>query len=487
MAWALLPLGLALAWAGARAIVGQHPSLDAMVPADAILTWRWKDLASYDAQRADAPEPGRTVATASAVLGAELNVPGLPGVDRGREVVESWLPDDGGFDPRLVVLPVTDGAALRAKFRDPSLVERHARHLELHGPWAASCADRRIARDAGTFSGILAPSQGEDWSVTADWPAFVDFVLRPENASRAPFAGGLTALGFEPASGVERTGAGGEPELAVRAGRVPLVRDAWTRVTLRSFPGRVTLDLEPSASAKELREALASLRPNPDDDAEPTLPTPLDASLHLRGAQARRVFVYATGYAGLKWPAAAAADEFAALRLREKGGLTLFAEVADGPVAAWVVCLAGPKAAFPDLARLGPTERSDAGPVVYSAGGATLTTLYGMPADRTTFEPVPTATNPALLVTAIGPKADVVRAQLASMTTTHARTTEKDTAERIELATFTLAKIPFERLVGSTALGPRGLFKTLADHGVKGRLLALDGRTLRLEIESDAR
>lgn len=486
MAWALLPLALALVYAGVRAIVGQHPSLEAMVPSDAIVVWRWKDFATFDAAGLDAPEPGRTVATPSASLGSDLNIPGLPGVDRNRELVRALLPPDGRSEPWLVVLPVANGAKMRATFRDPNLKERHARHLEIHGAWAASCSDRLVARDAGTFSGRLAAPEGEDWSVSAEWPAFVDFVVRPEQASNEPFSSGLAALGFDPQSAEETAGPGGERQMTVKAGRVPLVRDAWTRVTLRSFPGRVTLDLEPSEGAKELRQALASLEANPDDDREATMPSPVEASLHLRGVQGRRVLVYATGYAGLKWPAASAANEFKPLRLSEKGGLTLWAELADGPAPAWMIGLAGPKAAFPDLATLGPLSPADAQPAAYSAGGATLTTLYGSPAEPTTFLPVPTAADADWLVTAIGPRADMARAALVATTTTHARTSPTDTPDRIELATFTVAKVAFQRLVGSSALGPKGLFATLADRNVKGRLLALDHVRLRLEIEADA-
>ena len=39
--------------AGVRGVIGRDASLESMVPADAVLVWRWKDLATYDAQRSE--------------------------------------------------------------------------------------------------------------------------------------------------------------------------------------------------------------------------------------------------------------------------------------------------------------------------------------------------------------------------------------------------------------------------------------------------
>lgn len=480
--WALLPLVLALAYAGVRALVGSRPALEAMVPADAVLVWRWKDVATYDAQRAYEAEPGKTLASPSAVLGAELNVPGLPGVDRSRAVVEALLAPEGRADPRLVVLPVADAAALEAKFRDPELIERHARHLEVHGAWAASCADRLVVRNAGTYSSPLPASEGEDWCVSARWPAFVDFVLRPEQASREPFASLLRGLGFEPDSAQALT-EDGRPAMAVKAGRVVLVRDAWSRVTLRSFPGRVTVDLEPSDGAKELVAALAAAKPSPADDREVAPPSPNEASLHVRGAQGRRVLAYALGFAGMRWPERTARDDFAALRLEGPGSISAWAELAEGPVAYWSVSLCAPRAAFPDLSAFGPEPASDASPAAFPAGVATLTTPYGGTADATTFLPVPAAGDAGLLVTALGPRADAMRAKVAATAAATARSTPADTPDRIEIATFTLSQIPLQRLLGTTALAPNGLFESLANRPIRGRLVVVGGRRLRLELE----
>lgn len=486
--WTAIPLLLALGYAGVREFVGNRPSLEAMVPSDAILVRRWKDLDAYDRQRGVPAEAGATIAAPSAVLGAELNVPGLPGVDRSRPIVEALLPLGDVADPRLVVLPVSDGSALRARFRDPALVERHARHLELHGAWAASSSDRIIARDAGTFASPLPPSEGEDWCVTADWPAFVDFASRPDQAANESFAGPLAALGFDPTSAETTTGPDGRFIVTVkRTGRLPFVRDAWSRVTLRSFPGRIVVELDPAEDARELRGALASARPNPADDREVSMPPTLEASLHVRGAQGRRILLVALGYAGLSWPAASAEGEFAAMHLGAPGGITAWSELADSPVPTWNVYLAARKGAFPDLASLGRTEPTDAGPVAYAPGATAVTTLYGATADRSTFLPVPTAADPDLLVTAIGPKADTMRAKVQATLTAHARATPPDTADRIEVATFTVAKVPLQRLLGGAALGPNGLFAALAEHAVKGRLFVLGGARLRIEFEADDR
>lgn len=485
MPWTAVPLILALAYAGVRVVIGNRPSLEAMVPSDAILVWRWKDLDTYDRQRGDPAEVGKTVAAPSAALGAELNVPGLPGVDRSRPIIEALLPLDGVADPRLIVLPVADGSALRAKFMDPRLVERHARHLELHGAWAASCADRSVARDAGTYASPLPPSEGEDWCLSANWGAFVDFASRPDQAVNEPFASVLTTLGFDPTSAVTSETPDGHLVLTVKTtGRVPLVRDAWARVTLRSFPGRITIDLDPADDAQELRQVIAAAKPNPVDDREGSMPTSVEASLHVRGAQGRRILVYALGYAGLSWPQASAKGEFAALRLGAAGGLSAWAEIADSPIPVWNVYLAAPKEAFPDLATLGRIEPTDGGPVGYAAGATTLTTLYGANAERSTFLPIPTAADAGLLVTAIGPKADTMRAKAAAALTAHARSTPRDTAARIEIATFTVAKVPLQRLLGASALGPTGLFAALAERAIEGRMLVVGGTRLRIELKT---
>lgn len=492
--WTAIPLLVALAYAGVRWALGHDPSLETMVPGDAILAQRWKDVDTYDRVGNDTTDfealaaQGKTVAAASASLGADLNIPGLPGVDRSRPIVQALLPFDGFVESKLVILPVKDGDALRAKFRDPTLVERHARHLEIHGDWAASCADRRVVRDAGSFWTPLPPSEGEDWCVTANWPAFVDFASRPDQAANEPFASVLVALGFDPASAVVSTDEAGTPVLRVaKTGRVPFVRNAWSRVTLRSFPTRVVVELEPAEDAKELRSVIAAAKPDPADDLEVSMPSTLEASLHVRGAQGRRIFVYVLGYAGLHWPEASAAGEFKALRLDAAGSWSAWAEIADSPLASWNVALAAPKEAFPDLATLGRTEPSDAGPVVYSAGSAALTTVYGSPAERSTFLPVGATSDANLLVTVIGPKADVARAKAQATVTTHARSTPGDSAGRIEVATFTVAKIALQRLLGNAALGPMGLFASLADHAVTGRMVVIGGSKLRIELDADVR
>lgn len=482
--WALLPLLLALVYAGVRGVIGRDASLESMVPADAVLVWRWKDLATYDAQRSEPASGGENWAAPSAVLGAESNLPALAGVDRARPIVEALLPDEGRIEPRLVVLPIADASTMLATFRRPDLPERHARHLELHGAWAASCSDRRVARDAGTYRSPLPPYEGEDWCVTANWPAFVDFVLHPDQAAQEPFAGVLATLGFEMNAAVKID----DRSFSVKAGRVPIVRDAWARVTLRSSPGRIVVDLDPADDAKELRSVLAAVRPDPTDDREAAMPSPVDASLHVRGAAGRRALVYVLGYAGVDWPTAAAADEFKALALGAPGGLTAWAEVATGPSPTWVVSLAAPRSAFPALEALGRTDVSAAGEARYAAGAARLTAIYGGTPEPTTFRPVPTAAEPDVWITAIGSRADVVRAKAAATTTLHARTSPPDTPDRIEVATFSLAKTALQRLLGSAALGPRGLFAALEGGDVRGRLLVLGrGARVRIELEVEAR
>ncbi len=159
--WALLPLALALAYAGTSGPRRKaRPRSRRWSPPTRSSSGAGRTSRRSTRSGAD-PDAGRNVAAPSVALGAELNVPGLPGVDRTRPLVEAILPPGGRSDPRLIVLPVADGAALEAKFRDPELPERHARHLEVHGAWAASCSDRLVVRDAGTYASPLPPPKAK--------------------------------------------------------------------------------------------------------------------------------------------------------------------------------------------------------------------------------------------------------------------------------------------------------------------------------------
>src|SRR5262245_11342857 len=184
----LLPFALALVYAALHGFVAHKPSLEAMVPDDAFVVWRYRDVAAYDAAHAAPPGPsGEVPAAASAVLSVALNVPELPGVARNRTRLEAWLAPTARVDARFFVLPVDDADRLMDRFRDPDLRERHARHVVVHGDWAAASWDQRAARTAGLSKGTLPPlDDGALWSVTADWPRLVDYAVQPTIATEVP-------------------------------------------------------------------------------------------------------------------------------------------------------------------------------------------------------------------------------------------------------------------------------------------------------------
>ncbi|MFO0931675.1 MAG: hypothetical protein U1E39_03090 [Planctomycetota bacterium] len=130
---ALVPVLLGLAYVGVDALLARSPSLEAMVPDDAIVVWRYRDLDAFDA--AHAAPPGSNQVKASEELGAQVNLPGLPGIARDRPLLEVTLDPTRRVDARYFVLPVADGGAVRTAFADPDLLERHARHVVVHGAW----------------------------------------------------------------------------------------------------------------------------------------------------------------------------------------------------------------------------------------------------------------------------------------------------------------------------------------------------------------
>jgi len=83
----------------------------------------------------------------------------------------------------------------------------------------------------------------------------------------------------------------------------------------------------------------------------------------------------------------------------------------------------------------------------------------------------------------LGPKADALRAKAAATTVATLRSGSTDTPDRVEVAAFTLGQIPLQRLLGTTALGPNGLFAALANRAIRGRLFVIGGKRLRIELE----
>lgn len=482
LAW--LPLLLGGAWYAVYGAIASKPTLEAMVPADAVLVWRYRDLAAYDARNAGDPGPAGTVdAPASLALGAAHNlgplrgepmpITYLPGVDRHRPLLEVILDPGTRPDPRYVVLPVEARGPLLERWRSPDLAERHASHLAVHGDWAACAWDLGSVTHAGTGRGPVPDAPGALWSVTADWPRFVDFVLLPTQASREPQASILAGLGFRPSTAawlaaVEHGGAA----VAVEAGRVPFVRDAWSRVTIHGFADRVRAELVPAAET-DLPRALAAAFAAADAPwlVETTLP--VEASLVMHGPLARRVTALALWYAGLRWPRAVLEDHMIALRLDGAGPLALLASMDDGPFPTWALAIVGPPTAQPDVAAFGLASRLPVGavPLLTPYGGESPTgAVVGRPAG---------AGAAGSEVVAIGHGAAALADRLAGILSAR-RGDAPAKGSEVELASFWLSADAAQRLL-MTALGTRGLLAALAGSHLEG-ILATDGTRLLLEV-----
>jgi hypothetical protein len=474
--WPLIPLALALLYVAVYGFLARRPSLEAMVPDDAFVTWRYRDLAAYDAAHATLLDD-KPAAPQSAVLGAELNVPGLPGVSRERPLLEAWLKPEGRVDVSYFVLPVDDASALMRKFRDPDLKERHARHVRVHGDWAAAGWDQREVLHAGFGSGTMPPDDAKAlWSVTADWPRLVDFALQPTVASEEPWSGLLAGLGFRPASAKAVEDAP-DPTVAVEAGRVPLVRDAWRRVSVTAFSDRVVATLEPS-STSDLGPVLAAIARGEGGATRPEVfVAPADAEAWIRtpGGEARRALALALAYAGVRWPEAVAKDRFAAVA--GAGPLLAAATPTPSAVPGWTILLAGTPTAVPDLAGFGlpplPAEgRADlppnAGPLLAPYGGeaargevASRAVRLGSDGDS---------------IVAIGAGAEGLVGRFSA----EARRVPMEPV----IADAFLAKFPAQRLLGR-ALRPGGFLATVAESDL-AITLRTDGTRLIVEIQRAA-
>ncbi len=483
---AALPLLLGLVYVAVYGAVASRPSLEAMVPKDAILVWRYRDLAAYDARNAADPGPVGTVAApASVALGAALNVPDLPGIDRRRPLLEILLDPVTRPDPRYVVLPVERRGPLLDRYRDADLPERHASHLAVHGDWAAASWDLGAVTHAGVGDGPVPDAPGSLWSVTADWPRFVDFLLLPTQASLEPQASILAGLGFKPATAARPLDdPHGDAVVAVEAGRVPFVRDAWSRVTLHAFADRVRAELVPSA-ASDLPKALAAAFAAADAPWRVDTTLPLEASLVMHGAAARRVTALALWYAGLRWPLAVGKDSMAALRLEGAGPLAVLASMDDGPFPTWALALVGPSTAQPDLAAFGLPPPPSNGTSPLAAGQAPLLAPYGgeSPSGAVALRPAGPGA-PGTDVVTLGRGAATVADRLAGLLTARRDEPARKGAE-VELASFRMSLYTAQRLL-VTATATRGLLATLVGSDLEGTL-ATDGTRLILELRRAAR
>ena len=472
-AWVLLPLVAAALYAGLATLLARSPTLAEMVPDDAIATWRFKDVATFDELRTPADAAGQVVRhTQSQVLGAEINLPALPGIDLRRPLLTVTLDPSRRADPGFYVLPVDDAAKVRETFASPDLLERHARAVAVHGRWVAAGWDLLAVDRAGAGHGVYPEERGEDWAVAVDWPKFVDAALRPESVSTEPVKSVLVALGFDPASGrVEE----GEFRIA-NAGRVPLVRDAWSRVEFHAFPDHVRVELWPAA------DALVKVFGDDAKDAPLTVGYPIVAPpdraqvwLRTVSAWGRRALALTLGHAGLRWPTAVGKEGFQALRLDAPGSLVVYAEPAGGATPSWTLVLDGEKDTVPDLVAFGLPAPTPGTSLPLPAGAAALTTPYGpAPAGEVVVrdEDLPPH---AVRTVALGVDAGTAverRRRERSSAGDHWR---EGTPRRGLVATFGISQLAAQRLLGP-ALSKMGLLSSLAGGAIEGRLAVENGR-----------
>ena len=442
-AWVWAPLVAAALYAAAVTLLRRSPTLAEMVPDDAVATWRFKDVAAYDAARTPPDVAGQVVRhSPSEVLGAEINLPKLAGIDGRRPLLTVTLDPTSRPDSRYFVLPVEDASKVRETFASPDLLERHARSVVVHGRWAAAGWDLLTVDRAGSGRGVYPAERGEDWAVAVDWPRFVDAALRPDVVGTDPVRGVLAALGFAP------------PDL----GRVPLVRDAWSRVELHGFPERVRADVWPTGP--DLVRLLSVPRPPPTSPPLPALRAPARAEAWLSvDTHYPRVVALALGYAGLRWPASVAKDDFAVVGT---GPALVYAEPAGGPTPSWTIVLegAGPDL-FPALGLPAPTREG----VPLPAGAAPIAAPFGpAPAPGELAQRQRTGRT----VVAVGVDAGVAAERRV------AEPVETLPLAPAELARFGLSFAAAQRLLGP-ALGKTGLLAPLAGGAIEGSLSVEDG------------
>lgn len=311
-AWPLLPLLAALAYAGLAPRLAPVPTLADVVPPGAVVTARYRGMATLDRLWCFGRAPD---ARPSEDLGDRHNVPGLPGVDRSGCFHWVLLPRDERPDPSLLILPLSDGDALRARYdlRDGALDEsralrRYAKHLAVRGPWAALAYDRDAVRRLGG-GGLTLPDRGEDFGLALDVPGAVDLTLA--QGREPPWRGIVEALGGTPAQAEVRVDpATGQRTLAYPSGRLPRVKQAWQEARLWAWlaPARIEAELlprdpallaalagavQPGASAPQALEAPAV----GDGGTRPTQPSAWLAVPQAAGVHALACLLEACGAA----------------------------------------------------------------------------------------------------------------------------------------------------------------------------------------------
>ncbi len=259
-AWPLLPLALALAYVALRPRLATAPALADVVPPGAVVTARWRTLPMLDRLWCFGRVPD---ARPSEDLADRHNLPGFPGVDRDGAFHWVLLPRDQRPDPSLLIVPVSDEQALRARYdlRDGALDEtralrRYAKHLEVRGPWAALAWDRDAVRRLGG-GGLTLEDRGEDFALALDVPGAVDLTLA--QAREQPWRGIVETLGGTPASAEYRLDpATGIRTLAYPFGRIVRLKPAWSTARLWAWVQPARIEVELVARNPARRAALAA-------------------------------------------------------------------------------------------------------------------------------------------------------------------------------------------------------------------------------------
>lgn len=474
-AWILLPLALGLLYALIHPFAAPMPTAANVVPEDAILTQRFRDLAALDRAFLGGGDAG---ARPSELVAAQRNLAGWVGVDPERPIFLVQLPRRNRPDASMLILPVADAAALRARFEDPDfflqqLQIRQPQHLGIRGDWAGVAWDPDETQRLGG-GGLVPEDRGETWAIAADVPALVDFALA--SPREAPFATILDALGFEPLPPAE---AGGAVEF--HAPRVLRIREAWGRATLWAYfdAGRITIELEPRAPG--LAASLRALAAAGSAEEPPAPAAPRDAAawVRIRAGAARGALLDALALMGVPLPPAAEA-EGSALRRADARALLVWGAPDPEHPAFFNLGAAGAAGALEGIGALDP--RLPAAPVEARAWeGALPFLLRADPAARGTPPPVQVARGNVgeWEVLYLGPDVRRAAARFEAPGRASAATPPETPEGFVPLATFGLDATRARALLGA-AVGPGGLFAALEGGDLVGTI-ATDGRVLRLD------
>ena len=487
--WILLPLALGLLYALVHSWVAPDPNETNMPPSDAVLVFRYRDFDAVDAHHVFAPLP----AAWSVVIGAENNVPGLPGVDRSRPLYEIKLPPNLRFDSTVVVFPLEDPDRFERAFLDPTLLEkertRRPKEMQIHGSWGAVGPDLDSVARVGTGT-LVCDVRGEAWSLAVDVPGLVQLAMA--EANQPLWKGPLGAFGidFENIELDVNADDGSQSVVFSGTGQLWRIAHAWETVRLWSYPDqrRVEAELTPAADSVVATRmaALAGARA----DARPPPPAPREARMWLwvPGVGERALLVAALHAAGVDLPDAWTGVGTGTSEEPEgEGGVLVFGGRASGHPYAVTIGVVAPEGALPDLSAWLGTLPEDGSTRPLARGAAPLTVV-----DTTHRRPSPSGdvryrVADGLEMVGIGAETaralDGMQAQLAIETDF---VPPEPPGEGWHLvAAFHLGEDHAAKVLGP-ALGPGGLLASLESGIVDGALWS-NGRILRLEARVTTR